>query len=128
MFPNPVSLKKIKNLQKRVLRNLKQWLSFGTEKAVAVKFVVKSNFFSPIRLAENFCSEIQGYQMTHAFADPEVKLVTRVTTKLLRKSDPITYSNLLNFSFKTVYKIYYTIFSSNSIWFIIKNLLFLGRF
>ena len=111
-----------------LLRHLKQWLSFGTEKAVAVKFVVKSNFFSPIRLAENFCSEIQGYQMTHAFADPEVKLVTRVTTKLLRKSDPITYSNLLNFSFKTVYKIYYTIFSSNSIWFIIKNLLFLGRF
>ena len=42
--------------------------------------------------------------MTHAFADPEVKLITRVTTKLLRKSGPITYTNLLNFSFKTVYK------------------------
>ena len=42
--------------------------------------------------------------MTHTFVDPEVKLVTSVTTKLLRKSCPITNSNLLNFSFKTVYK------------------------
>ena len=38
-------------------------------------------FFFSIRLAENFCSEIQGYQMTHVFVDPEVKLVTRITTK-----------------------------------------------
>ena len=58
---------------------------------MAVKFVAKSkkNCFSPIRLAGNICSEIQGYQMTHAFVDPEVKLVTRVTTKLLPKSSPI---------------------------------------
>ena len=42
--------------------------------------------------------------MTHTFVDPEVKLVTSVTTKLLRKSCAITNSNLLNFSFKTVYK------------------------
>ena len=42
--------------------------------------------------------------MTHAFADPEVKLVTKVTTKLLRKSCPITKSNLLNILFKTVFK------------------------
>ena len=34
---------------------------------------------------------------THAFVDPEVKLVTRLTTKMLR-------FNLLNISFKTVYK------------------------
>ena len=42
--------------------------------------------------------------MTHAFVDPEEKLVTRVATKLLRKSCLITKSNLLNVSFKTVYK------------------------
>ena len=42
--------------------------------------------------------------MTHAFVDPEVKLVTRVTTKFLRKSCLITKSNLLNISFKTVYE------------------------
>ena len=42
--------------------------------------------------------------MTHAFVDPEMKLVTRVTTKLLLKSFLITKSNLLNISFKTVYK------------------------
>ena len=42
--------------------------------------------------------------MTHAFVDPEVKLVTRWTTKLLRKCCPITKSNLLSISFKTVYK------------------------
>ena len=57
-------------------------ISFGTKKPVAVKFVVKRNFFFLVRLAGNFCSEIQGYQMTHAFVDPEV--ITRVTTKLLR--------------------------------------------
>ena len=44
------------------------------EKPVAIKFVVKS-FFFPIRLAGNFCLEIQGYQMNYAFVDPEVKLV-----------------------------------------------------
>ena len=49
-------------------------------------------------------AQLQGYQMTHTFVDPEVKSVIRVTTKLLRKSCPITNSNLLNFSFKTVYK------------------------
>ena len=42
--------------------------------------------------------------MTHAFVDPEVNLVTRVTTKLLRKSCIVTKSNLLSISFKTVYK------------------------
>ena len=57
-------------------------------------------------LVENFCSEIQGYQMTHVFVDPEVKLVTKVTTKLLQKSCPITNSILLNSSLKTVYKAY----------------------
>ena len=49
-------------------------------------------------------AQLQGYQMTRAFVDPEVKSVIRVTTKLLRKSSPITNSNLLNFSFKTIYK------------------------
>ena len=39
--------------------------------------------------------------MTHAFVDPEVKLATRVTTKLLQKSCLITKSNFLNISFKT---------------------------
>ena len=63
------------------------------------------NFFLfPIRLAGNFGSEIQRYQMTCAFVDPEVKLVTRVTTKLLQKSCLITKSNLLNTLFNTVYK------------------------
>ena len=33
-------------------------------------------------LAGNLCSEIQGYQITHAFVDPEVKRVTRVKRKL----------------------------------------------
>ena len=42
--------------------------------------------------------------MTHAFVDPDVKLVTRVTTKLLRKSCPITKFSLLNIKFKTVFK------------------------
>ena len=42
--------------------------------------------------------------MTRAFVEPEVKLVTRVTTKLLGKSCLITKANLLNISFKTVYK------------------------
>ena len=32
---------------------------------------------------------IQGYQMTHAFVDSEVKLVSRVTVKLLWKSCPV---------------------------------------
>ena len=53
------------------------------EKPVAVKFVAKSKFFPPVRLARNICSKIQGYQMTNAFVDPEVKLVTRVAVKLL---------------------------------------------
>ena len=60
-------------------------ITFWNGGPVAVKFVVKSKktfflFFFP---EENFCSEIQSYQMTLAFVDPEVKLVTRVTTKLL---------------------------------------------
>ena len=59
--------------------------------------------------------EIQRYQMTHAFVDPEVKLVTRVTTKLLRKSCLISESNLLNISSKTVYKKLLFNISSNSI-------------
>ena len=71
---------------------------------VAVKFVIKSKFFFPIRLAGNFCPEIQDHQMTHGFVDPEVKLIIRVTRKLMRKFCPITNSNLLNFSLKTAYK------------------------
>ena len=42
--------------------------------------------------------------MTHAFVDPGVELVTRVTTKLFWKSCPVTKSNFLNISFKTVYR------------------------
>ena len=42
--------------------------------------------------------------MTHAFVDTVVKLVTRVTVKLLWKSCPITKSSLLDISFETVYK------------------------
>ena len=42
--------------------------------------------------------------MTHAFVDPDVKLVTRVTTKMLQKSCPITKANVLNISFKIVFK------------------------
>ena len=53
------------------LASFKTMLKFWNEKPAAVKFVVKSNFFFPVRLAGNFCSEIQGYQMTHGFVDPE---------------------------------------------------------
>ena len=68
-------------------------------------FILKTfNQFCRKYLKMTQVAEIQGYQMTHAFVDPEVKSVIRVTTKLLRKSCPITKSNLLNFSFKTVYK------------------------
>ena len=52
------------------------------EKPVAVKFIVKSKPVL-IWLAGNLCSEVQGYQLTHAFVDPELKLVVRVTAKLL---------------------------------------------
>ena len=51
-------------------------MMFVMEKPAAVKFVV--NF-----LAGNLYSEIQGCQMTHAFADLELKLVARVTAKSL---------------------------------------------
>ena len=79
-------------------------IKFWNGEPCSCKMCCKKYFFSLIRLAGSFCSEIQGYQMTHAFVDPEVKLVTKVTTKLLRKSSPITNSNLLNFLFKTAYK------------------------
>ena len=66
--------------------------------------VVNFFFLFPIRLAGTFCSEIQRYQLTYAFFDPQVKLVTRVTTKFWGKFCLITKSNLLNISSKTVYK------------------------
>ena len=86
------------------LASFKTMIKFWNGETCSCEICCKKLIFFPIRLAGNFCSEIQDYQMTHAFVDPEVKLVTRVTTKLLQKSCPITNSNLLNFSFKTVYK------------------------
>ena len=38
---------------------------------MAVKFVVKSNLVL-IWLAGNLCSEIQRYQMTHTFVNPDL--------------------------------------------------------
>ena len=57
------------------LASFKTIIKFWNRENYAVKFVVKSKFFL-IRLAVNFCSEIQGYQMTHACIDPEVKLLS----------------------------------------------------
>ena len=64
------------------LASFKTIIKFWNRENYTVKFVVKSKFFL-IRLAVNFCSEIQGYQMNHACIDAEVKLAIRVTTKLL---------------------------------------------
>ena len=58
-------------------------IKFWNGETCSLKICCKKKIFFPIRLAGNFCSEIQGYQMTHPFVDPEVKLVIRVTTKLL---------------------------------------------
>ena len=73
------------------LASFKTMIKFWNGETCSSKVFCKNYFFVlfPIRLAGNFCSEIQRYQMTHAFVDPEVKLVTRVTTKFLPKSSPI---------------------------------------
>ena len=77
-------------------------IRFWKGETCSCKICWKKLFFFAISLAGN--SKILGYQMTHAIVDAEVKLVTRVIEKLLRKSCPITKSNLSNISFKTVHK------------------------
>ena len=72
------------------LTSFKTMIKFWNGKTCTCKIYCKKFFFS-IRLAWNFCSEIHGYQITHTFVDPDVKLVTRVTTKLLWKFNLLKY-------------------------------------
>ena len=66
-----------KNLEQSSLSYKIYRKSFGTEncKNCCKNYFYYYYFFLifPIKLAGNFCSEIQGYQMTDACVDPEVK-------------------------------------------------------
>ena len=48
-------------------------IKFWKEETSSCKTYCKKLFIFLIRLARTFCSEIQVYQMTHAFVDPEVR-------------------------------------------------------
>ena len=48
-------------------------IKFWKEETSSCKTCCKKLCFFLIRLARTFCSEIQGYQMTHAFVDPDVR-------------------------------------------------------
>ena len=54
------------------------------KKPAAVQFVAKGNFVLT-RLDVNLCSEIQGYQMTHALVNPELKLSASKIVKKISK-------------------------------------------